>query len=218
MKTSWRKRPGSFSTSLCVFRKIPPLFRNAFFVLAILALGSTSAEASGGPANEAIRTVQKLATGCEKCVFFALPTKSPLIKQHALYVVSTLDRLPPPFWTIALPKKGDPLVLDGRKTEDWNRMIVSEKVALKLDSDVETYVRAYLDLAVGRAVFVPKLLPGELEEVQKKGDRPPASPLQIHRDDDLVSVAFYARDVTGKLQRWSILVQSDGTIIKTDVK
>lgn len=184
----------------------------------VVALLLQTASTSADPRATAIGTVRKLATGCESCFFFALPTKNPLVKKHSLFFVSTLDRIPPPFWTVALPKKGGPLVLDARKLTAWNRMVAEEKPKLKTDADLEAYVKAYLDLASGRSVFIPELLPAELERVRKKVKEASRTSPQIMRQKEVLSVSFYAKDAAGTLALWDLLLEPTGEILKSDVQ
>lgn len=185
-------------------------------LLALLAFGFGSVDAAPDPRTVAIEKAKKAATGCDDCFFFALPTQNALFKKHSLYVVSTLDRLPPPFWTIAIPKRGGALLLSATETGDWNRMISKERLKLKDDATVEAYVKAFIDLAVGRALYIDKLNSRELALVRKKRKRAVAKSLQIHREKKLLSISFYAKDVTKQLTRWDLLVRPNGTILKAD--
>ena len=170
------------------------------------------------PRGNAIDAVKKLATDCENFLFFSLPTQNPLVHKHTLYFVSTLDRIPPPFWTVALPKKGDPLVLDAQRPDAWNRMMLEEKPSLKTASAASEYVKAFLELAVGRALLVSKLLPNELDQVTKSTKDAPKTSPQIIREKEILSISFYAKDARGILQLWDLLVEPSGKILKVDVR
>lgn len=170
------------------------------------------------PRAEAVRAVKTRATGCGGCYFFALPTSNPLIRKHSLFFVSTLDRVPPPFSTVAVPNGGAPILLDPKRVTGWNRMIAEENPPLKKKEDFEAYVKAFVELAIGRAQFVSELLPGELLKVQKKAKGATKKSLQVVRGKELISVSFYAKDPLGVLQLWDLTVEPNGTIDKSEVQ
>jgi hypothetical protein len=187
-----------------------------FLLFSFLVPAATLTSAAADPRAAAIVTAKKQAAGCKECFFFALPTRNPLIKKHELYVVSTLDRLPPPFWTVAVPKRGDPLVLNAAHFEDWNLLIGAERLSLQQDADVEAYVKAYLDLAVGRALLVERLLPADLAAVRKNTPTASDQSLQIVRGKQVLSVSFYAKDIMGTLERWDLSLTPDGKILRAE--
>jgi hypothetical protein len=160
---------------------------------------------------------EKLAD-CPKCLLFAVPTKGALIRVHRLFFVSTLDRTPPPLWTVAVSPSGKTYLLNSKDTKDWNAMIKEETLTLSTDDDVKAFAKMFLDLAAGRSLYIPKLTIVEIRRVEKSGVKSPATETRITRSKERIGLSFYAKDVTGALQLWNLILSPNGQITKVEVK
>jgi hypothetical protein len=189
--------------------------RIAAIAAGILLLGTVPAR--GDPIADAIDAARKSVGGCAGCYWFAIPASDPIVRKQTLFRVSTLDRIPSPVLTIAIPKSGDPLLLDAKRLFGWNRMIAEEKPPLQTKADWEIYVRSFAGLTTGGGSFVPQLLPDELARVKKRARGATKDSLQVVRGKELVSVSFFMRTAAGALQLWDLLLEQDGTITKSNV-
>jgi hypothetical protein len=167
---------------------------------------------------KAIAAAQDRLADCPKCLLFAVPTKGALIRVHQLFFVSTLDRTPPPLWTVAVSPSGKTYLLSSKDTKDWNAMIKEEKLALFTDDDAKIFAKMFLDLAAGRSLYIPKLTTAEIRRVEKGGLKSPAIETRITRNTERIGLSFYAKDVTGALQLWSLILSPNGQITKVEVK
>lgn len=166
----------------------------------------------------AIDAAKKSAEGCDNCLFFALPTKNSMFSQHKLYFVSTLDRLPPPFWTVAMNRKKKAYLLQARELGGWNGALKEAPLKLTTDAQLKDFAKAFLDLAVGRAIYLDDILPGEKNRIEKKMGKMPFSQLRIVRDKTRFRLQFFGKDVTGAVQLWDLIVEPTGHIVKADVR
>lgn len=186
-------------------------------LLIFLAWFPTTAKAidSSSIATEAVR---KELVNCEKCVFFGVPTKNPLVRKHLLYLVSTLDRIPPPYWTVAVSNTGKPLILEPQKLEGWNELFANEKLVLKTPEEYEQLAKGFLDLAVGKALYIDRLMSSEISRIEAKGDKIASPSLENKAGKDARQLTFYSKGLANVLQRWILTVKPNGQIISAQVR
>jgi hypothetical protein len=166
----------------------------------------------------AIGAAQAALADCPKCLVFAVPAESPLVRSHKLFFVSTLDRIPPPFFTVAVSPEGKARLLDANDPKGWNEMLGDERPPLRTDADWVTYVREFLTLAVARAVYVDRLNAAEETKIRKAIGKLPQAGTKIVRGEDRIGLSFYAKDVAGSLQLWNLIASPAGPIIKADLR
>ncbi len=189
-----------------------------FLYLLLLSLLTDSSFAKKEEAQTlAINAVKKTVPVCQECVFFAVPVQSHLFRLNNLFFVATLDLIPPPFWTVGISKKEKIYILDSRDVSAWNEMIKEEKIFLKSNEDLEKFAKTFLELAVGRALYIDKLMAGEINRIQKKTKTNPNSSMEIVKDKNTFSISFYGKDLGGMLQKWDLKVDPSGTILKSQV-
>jgi hypothetical protein len=179
-----------------------------------------SAHAGQLDTSVAIEAVKRKVVDCKECVYFALPTQSRFVREHKLFFVSTVDRIPPPYWTVGLEKSksAEAYFLDAKNLSDWNRMFQKERISLSKDADLVEFAKSFLDLAVGRALFILELNALEKDRIRQKVGKDPISSLKIVRDKERFRLQFYAKDVGGALQQWDLIVLKNGRIEKADVR
>ncbi len=97
-------------------------------------------------------------------------------------------------------------------------MVREESLSLGTDENVRAFARMFLNLAVGRAIYIPKLMPAEIKRIEKGGSKPASTETRIVRGKDRIGVSFFAKDVAGALQFWNLILSSSGQITKAEVK
>ncbi|MFH1263311.1 MAG: hypothetical protein V1495_07725 [Pseudomonadota bacterium] len=192
-----------------------PRARNILAGIAVTVSVWGHAVASEG-SDAAIQVVRGQATGCAGCYFFSWSIDDPLIRKYDLAFVSTLDRVPSPVWAVALPKGGDPILLDALHPTGWNRLIVVERPSLKTHDDFETYAKGFARLAAGNSSFLSQLLPAELARVKKKAAGATLTSLAVVRGKERISVSFYVRSADSTIVLWDLLLEPDGAVIKAE--
>ncbi|MFH1017779.1 MAG: hypothetical protein V1798_06295 [Pseudomonadota bacterium] len=198
----------------------PRVFRRSLAAFLAAAFLSVPAFAKTDDRSRAMAAVRETFPDCSSCLLFAVPTQGALIHRHSLFVVSTLDRTPSPIWTVAVSPAGKTYLLSYRDPKDWTAMIKGEGLSLGKDDDVRAFAKMFVDLAVGQALFIPKLTPAERQRIEKAGGRPSTAETRIVRGKDRIGITFYAyaKDVSGALQFWNLILTPNGQITKAEVK
>ena len=194
-----------------------------FFTAALLALSQAAAsDPSTAPvsASPAISVVRD-RSGCPDCAFFAVPVETTqaarIFKKSAPFLVSTLDRIPPPLWGAAVDRKTNrAYCLDAEDLTDWNALFREENPSLATDEALDDLIRVFLDLAVGGATYVPKLTSAEEAVVRRHATARPPTSTRVIRTKDRLGLYFYAKDLRGRLTLWNLIVEPTGQILKTD--
>jgi len=168
--------------------------------------------------SKAVAAVQKKMPACEKCSFFALPTHHPLISKHELFVASTLDRLPPQIWSVSISQDGTTLVLDWQDTKSWNQFIRKEARQFKTDAEFIDFAKLFLELAVGRALYVEKLKAYEERRLQKQTKKLSHTTTSISRRIKTTEIHFFSKDVGGQLNLWNLTIKPSGEIVDISKK
>jgi len=194
----------------------------AFFALLFLFL-ATPAQAKVTGKSVAISAVKTHIGDCPSCSFFALSAKevsfsAPQIKQHSLYLVSTMDRIPSPLWWVAIADNGKVLLLEATERAGWNELVRTENISLKTEIQILDYINLFLELAASRSRFIDELTPREERRVQKKLRKTVTPKLRIVRVKGRIRLQFFARAVNDELQWWDLLIEKGGPIIKSSIR
>jgi hypothetical protein len=181
-----------------------------------------AAYAGADDVSKAIEAVRSKTAPCADCLLFAVPIQSELtqrfLRHHRAYAVSTLDRLPPPKWIAVVPGTGDADLLEARQLDGWNRVFGAEKLNLSTDEDLGALARLFVELAVPRGTFLAQLTDAETAGVKAKGEAAPSTATRIVRTKGRFGLSFYSKDANGRLQRWTMIVEPTGQILKSDVR
>jgi hypothetical protein len=163
-----------------------------------LLLSFLTANAASDTRRIAIEAVKKVSAVCAGCSFYALPAKSKFIRKHSIFFVSTLDRIPPPFWSVAISRKNETAILDHKNIEEWNAVITSEHLSLKTSAEAEDYAREFVEFCVGKAVYLQTLAS------QQVGDE--------------LQMKFSTKDIEGKVHTWFLLFTKKGKVLRFEEK
>ncbi len=151
---------------------------------------------------------------CTSCRFIVQKKSSSWIKKHDVYAVTTFDILPPPEWNLAVNDKKTIYSLDRRNLDDWNKVILEEKVNLEQDSKVIEYAKFFLSTTMNQSEFIDKLLESEIKRIEEKEKKKIETETKIVRSADKIQLLFYANDTQGDLQQWNLVLKNDGEIVK----
>ncbi|MCC7460619.1 MAG: hypothetical protein IT286_04875 [Proteobacteria bacterium] len=181
-------------------------------LLIILAL-IQPAWAQDGIEKTIIEKIKKTDPVCTSCRMIVQEKTSPWIKNHKLYEVTTFDILPPPAWNIAVKDK-EIIPLDRRKIDDWNAVMMNEKIMLDKDERVVQYVKFFLSTTMNQSEYIDKLLESEVKRIEAKEKKKIDRETKINRSADKIQVVFYANDTQGDLQQWNVVLKETGEIVK----
>ncbi len=183
---------------------------------------ASSVQAAPDNLSRALSTVKENTPECKDCLFFGVPIinelANQLIRKHQLFTVSTLDMVPSPIWSVALSSNETPYLLEARDLNGWNQMIQGEQLSLKSQEDFTTYARVFLRLNAPRSLYIPSLTNAEMNRIQSqgKGRKIHKKGVRVIKSKKRVGLAFYAKNVVGNLERWSLLIESGGQVIKAE--
>ncbi len=181
-----------------------------------------AAHAAADDVSKAIDAVRSKTSPCAECLLFAVPIQSDssrrFLPHHKTYTVSTLDRLPPPKWIVAVPGTGDASLLDARQLDGWNRVFGAEKLNLSTDEDLSAFAKLFVELALPRNVYLAKLTEAELTRMKGAGGKSTSTHTRVVRTKGRFGLALFTKDPAGTLQHWTMIVEPTGQILKLDVR
>lgn len=172
--------------------------------------------------SQALASVKAGTPECEKCLFFGVPIENEpanrLLPHHRLFSVSTLDLVPSPIWTVAVSAKPEAFLLEARDLSAWNQMIQAEKLNLSSSEELTLFARVFLRLNSPHSLYIPTLTKAEQSQIQHDGRKVHRQGVHIVKNQGRVGLAFYAKSLGGALERWSLLLENNGQIIKAENK
>jgi hypothetical protein len=179
-----------------------------------LFLISSICKADEGLEKKLLEKITKKDPICTSCRFIVQKKKTDWIKKHDFYEVTTFDILPPPVWNMAVNDKQLIYALDRRNIEDWNRVILDEKIMLDQDSKAIEYSKFFLSTTMNQSEFIDKLLDSEIKRIEEKERKKIETETKIIRSGDKIQIIFYANDTQGDLQQWNMVFKDNGEIVK----
>ncbi len=199
-----------------MFERLQPILGKAAPWVLILWLSSVGL-AQASSANLATALVGEKVPQCQGCTFYAVPIQDPIFTLTPLYFVSTLDVIPPPFFSVAVDSKGKAFLVESQPPQSWNRLVQHEKLKIKTRKGIKRWVSSYLKIAGGRAFYLEKLLEPERERVKKKLGTIPPEGLVVKKKMKLFDVSFFGKDAWGQLKRWQLQLNSKGEISRLEI-
>jgi adenylate kinase family enzyme len=160
-----------------------------------------------------LEKIKKTDPVCKSCRMIVQQKKSPWVKNHTLYEVTTFDILPPPAWSVAVKDK-EIFSLDRRRIDDWNAVMMNEKIMLDKDPKVVDYVKFFLSTTMNQSEYIDKLLESEVKRIEAKEKKKIDREAKINRSADKIQIVFYANDTQGDLQQWNVVLKENGEIVK----
>lgn len=163
--------------------------------------------------NSIVEKIKKIDPVCTSCRMIVQKKTSNWLKNHTLYEVTTFDILPPPAWNVAIKDK-EIILLDRRRIDDWNAVMMNEKIMLDKDEKVVQYVKFFLSTTMNQSEYIDKLLESEVKRIEAKEKKKIDQETKIIRSADKIQVVFYANDTQGDLQQWNLVLKETGEIVK----
>lgn len=186
-------------------------------LILLLFITSTSfaAETKVGTIEEKIiEKITKTDPICKTCKFIIQKKKYDLIANHEVYEITTFDILPPPAWHIAVRNGKDLFFMDRRKIDEWNDVILHEKINLDKDDKIINYAKFFLSTTMNQSEYIDKLLKGEIDRIEAKEKKKIDAETKIVQSDSKIQIVFYANDTQGDLQQWNLVLNKNGEIVK----
>lgn len=184
--------------------------------------GWTLSLAAPSELSKALTSVKENTPECKSCLLFGAPIQNELANQvitkHHLFSVSTLDLVPSPVWTVALSPEGQAILVEARDLDGWNQMIKAEKLRLDSDQQLTSLARVFLRLTSPRSLYIPSLTKAEQKKIASGHRKAHRKGVRVVRSKNRIGLAFYAKNIAGGLERWSLLLEKDGQIIKAENK